>query len=112
MSCSRQTTEQYAERIEYCRDKLREISDSMVLGDGTHETWACGIAASHLLPDLLDKVNRFGDPVTYRCVDDDSNTYQCSGCGLLWSFESDGPFENDLDYCPKCGKPVQHGVPL
>jgi hypothetical protein len=29
-----------------------------------------------------------------------------SNCGLTWTFIDDGPEENGLRYCPKCGKIV------
>ncbi|QEM41046.1 hypothetical protein [Pseudomonas phage vB_PaeM_RP7] len=27
-----------------------------------------------------------------------------SDCGLEWTFIEDGPKENGMNYCPKCGK--------
>lgn len=46
--------EGYIQRIKGCQTVLRKISDSKVLGDGTQETWTCGITASQLLTDLLN----------------------------------------------------------
>lgn len=99
MSNSSMTREEYIHRIEFCRDKLRQISDGQKLGDGTHETWACGITASHLLPDLMDMQRE----AAFQCVDEDHRVYRCGNCGELWKFEADGPFENGWNCCPKCG---------
>ena len=30
-----------------------------------------------------------------------------SDCGLMWEFNNEGgPLDNDMRYCPKCGKPL------
>ena len=39
---------------------------------------------------------------TYTLVDDDSNTWECSECRELWTFNSGDPKENYMNYCPKC----------
>jgi ubiquitin len=46
--------ESYLQRIEDCQKTLSEISESKILGDGTQQTWACGITAHHLLTDLTE----------------------------------------------------------
>jgi hypothetical protein len=56
MSGEHMSKESYIERIKECQAILRKISDSKVLGDGTKQTWACGITASGLLSDLLYEV--------------------------------------------------------
>ena len=53
------TKEQYIKRAADCAALLRKISDSEVLGDGTRESWACGIA-SNLLADLIEYKKREG----------------------------------------------------
>lgn len=30
-----------------------------------------------------------------------------AACGLVWQFESDGPEENEMKYCPSCGRFVE-----
>lgn len=30
-----------------------------------------------------------------------------SACGAVWEFIADGPIENQMRFCPRCGKPVQ-----
>ena len=32
--------------------------------------------------------------------------WQCEKCGLVWVFTDDGPEENGVNYCPKCGLPI------
>lgn len=27
-------------------------------------------------------------------------------CGACWNLEADGPIENEMNFCPKCGKPI------
>lgn len=51
------TKKQYIERVKNCAEILRKISDSEVLGDGTRESWACGIS-SNLLADLIEYKER------------------------------------------------------
>jgi len=43
---------------------------------------------------------------TYALIDDDSNLWQCSECGEEWILAEDGPKENNMDYCPKCGRKI------
>ena len=38
--------------------------------------------------------------------EDKDGVWGCSECDLLWTFEWDGPEENDVRYCPKCGKRI------
>ena len=59
------TKEQYIERVKECAAFLRKISDSKVLGDGTHESWACGIS-SNLLSDLIEYKEREGAPKPFN----------------------------------------------
>lgn len=48
---------EYCRRAEECAAVLREVADSKRLGDGTNETWVCGIA-SGLLKELLERGER------------------------------------------------------
>jgi regulator of replication initiation timing len=34
----------------------------------------------------------------------DSDGYWEGTCGIAWALESEGPTENDMHFCPKCGK--------
>ena len=39
-----------------------------------------------------------------RWVDQDD--YWQTDCGELWTLIADGPAENGMNYCPKCGRPL------
>jgi len=39
-----------------------------------------------------------------RWVDQDD--YWQTDCGELWTLIADGPTENGMNYCPKCGRPL------
>lgn len=41
----------------------------------------------------------------YTCVDQEHNTWS-SSCGLLSTFEVDGPIENGWNVCPACGREI------
>lgn len=32
------------------------------------------------------------------------DVYECSECGLMWALEEGSPKDNEMYYCPKCGK--------
>lgn len=40
----------------------------------------------------------------WKLDDEDMGTWRCSGCELLWYFSEDGPYENQANFCPKCGR--------
>lgn len=39
--------------------------------------------------------------------DDDSNTYECCECGLVWMLMEGTPIENQMEFCPKCGSKIE-----
>ena len=39
----------------------------------------------------------------WKLWDDNTNTYECSNCGELWTLNAGTPEENNMNYCPKCG---------
>lgn len=43
--------------------------------------------------------------------DKETNAWECSECGLTWVFTEDytTPEENDMHYCPKCGRKIKVG---
>ena len=41
-------------------------------------------------------------------VDDDWNTWECE-CGLMWALTAGDPKKNEMNYCPKCGEPIEEG---
>lgn len=42
--------------------------------------------------------------------DPDFNSYQCKNCGLAWMLNDGNPFENEMNYCPKCGARMDGGA--
>lgn len=44
--------------------------------------------------------------VTYILEDPEWNCWECSGCGLLWVLSNGGPKDNEMNYCPKCGRRI------
>lgn len=38
-------------------------------------------------------------------LDDLDGAWQAS-CGMYWTFEAEGPRENNMRFCPGCGKPL------
>jgi len=42
----------------------------------------------------------------WECIDAEYNVWTCRECGYLTRFEADGPMENGVDFCPRCGKKV------
>ena len=50
------------------------------------------------------------EPVRHgRYIQLDEDTWQCSACGVLWTFIDGGPDDNEVDYCPKCGARMDEG---
>lgn len=43
---------------------------------------------------------------TCEWVEDDSGTWSCSKCEASWEFNNGGPSDNDMHYCPKCGREI------
>lgn len=43
---------------------------------------------------------------TYTLTEEDSNTWRCSKCGLMWNLETGGPVENEMNFCPHCGRKI------
>ena len=71
--------------------------------------------ASGLTPDELteaaelykaEKEGRVVETCTYSQEDIDSSVWDCSACGAAWSFECDGPIENNTRFCPECGAKI------
>jgi Zn finger protein HypA/HybF involved in hydrogenase expression len=41
---------------------------------------------------------------TYYQINEDNGHWQCSECDEEWVFNEGTPFENNMFYCPKCGR--------
>ena len=51
-----------------------------------------------------------GTATTYICIDQDHNTWRCTACGHMETFEADGPKENGWDFCPHCARRITEGA--
>ena len=54
------------------------------------------------------------EPCAWTRPDSDHmpDTWEAS-CGAMWTFTEGGPKDNDMHFCPKCGKPAieaAHGI--
>lgn len=38
--------------------------------------------------------------------EDADGIWSCSNCTIAWCFNDQGPKENSVNYCPKCGKGI------
>lgn len=49
------------------------------------------------------------DAIKLDCVwdvhDEEANAWEAE-CGLIWCFEVGGAKENEMNFCPKCGRPL------
>ena len=45
----------------------------------------------------------------FYLMEEDSDTWVCSKCGLAWALTDSGtPFDHEMYYCPKCGRVIQY----
>ena len=44
---------------------------------------------------------------TWRYGDDPDGGHWIADCGAEWWFEDGGPEENDMNFCPKCGRALK-----
>lgn len=42
----------------------------------------------------------------YEEIDADHRVWQCKKCGHMEQFEADGPYENEWNFCPNCGRTI------
>ena len=40
----------------------------------------------------------------WSCPEPEDDAYWETDCGLVWEFQEGGPRENDVRFCPKCGR--------
>lgn len=55
--------------------------------------------------DIEDEIIKDGE---WILDDDDANTWQCPDCDLLWQLTTGRPLENNMNYCPQCGKKMNN----
>jgi len=44
---------------------------------------------------------------TCKWIQDEHDGSWNGSCGIKWNFMSNGPTENKVNYCPRCGKKVE-----
>lgn len=44
----------------------------------------------------------------WRKIDDDG-IYECSACGIVWTFIEGTPEDNNCNFCPACGARMERG---
>jgi predicted RNA-binding Zn-ribbon protein involved in translation (DUF1610 family) len=47
------------------------------------------------------------DGCEWSMIDNDANLWKCSKCDEEWIFEFGGPDENNMHYCPNCGRKLK-----
>ena len=47
------------------------------------------------------------DPVCHWSEDDPDCGVWVGDCGINFQFMSDGPWENDFRFCPRCGRKIE-----
>jgi rubrerythrin len=53
---------------------------------------------------ILSEQSEQKEPCEWTQEDEDSNTWECNKCGLLWPLNDGTPQENDINFCPNCGR--------
>ena len=63
------------------------------------------------LDDFESKIQSDPEETCTYTRDEETNAWECSECGLTWVFMEDytTPEENDMYYCPKCGRKIKVG---
>lgn len=47
-----------------------------------------------------------GHTCEWSLTDNEVNTWECNKCGAYWVFTEGGPVENNMQYCPECGRRI------
>lgn len=102
--------------VDYCKRECLEKCG--IEQEGTSECFAenmdCNCSVSliyHMAVGHAELRHRLGkyeseQKETCEWEEDDSGTWSCSKCGASWEFNNGGPADNDMHYCPKCGRGI------
>lgn len=65
----------------------------------------------HMVEEIVERQSTVdAEPARHgRYIQLDEDTWQCSACGVLWTFLDGGPEDNEAGYCPKCGAKMDGG---
>ena len=50
------------------------------------------------------------DTCDWYAEDEDGSTWGCTECHAIWNLETDSPIENDMHYCPQCGRKIKNVI--
>ena len=53
------------------------------------------------------KADSEGKICRYIQQSDDGSTWSCTKCCEWWYLEDGNPFENNMNYCPRCGRYIE-----
>lgn len=56
--------------------------------------------------EISDRIPMPNEMCKWKCVDDDENYWEGS-CGIAYNFIDGGPKENDITFCPHCGRRIK-----
>ena len=48
---------------------------------------------------------------TCEWKEDEDDIWQCSNCTMAWVFDDGDPKENNVNYCPQCGRKIANIIP-
>ena len=60
--------------------------------------------------DVIDTLREMESSRECEWAADDYGLWKCSKCDIAWTFNDDGPEENDTNYCPKCGRKIIESI--
>jgi rubrerythrin len=55
----------------------------------------------------LERTKKLVERCEWILIDDDKGLWQCSKCGAEWVLEAGTPADNEMNYCPACGRRLE-----
>jgi hypothetical protein len=104
-----------AERLEQSPPAPDALREALRLAREAVNSWAC-VARSNREHDTIARLHREIDALatspapaqTENCAwSEDENGAWHTDCGGTWEFTNDGPFENNVQHCFRCGRAVE-----
>ena len=102
--------------VDYCKHECKVKCD--IEQEGTAEDFAenmdcdCPVTLIyHMAVGHAELRNRLGKYESYEsevCTweEDDGGMWSCSKCEMAFNFNDGGPNDNDVHYCPQCGREI------
>lgn len=91
---------------------MQEAADVIEEMDAEYESMAAALLEADELikklqserDDLVEKEREAG---TWKLAfTEDENVYECSKCGKHWLLNDGDPYDNEMNFCPRCGTPM------